>query len=472
MKKTLVDIRSKSLPLFRHTALAVAMLAALTTTTATTVQAKGLFEKADTDFKGRVSVMEAVYPGSTVTLSGRGFKPGQEVQLLSNGQPITAEKIIKVDDKGGFKAQVSVPASATVGRHPVVVQVSNPDAADVHEFKISSRVPLNGADGYSIDTQPLKPGLYESAYGAASKSLFVAASAGRPPAAMTSHLMKLDPETLKAVITLTPATDKNGKLQAVYGVDVDDTAETVWVTNTRNDSVAVYKQKDLSLVKQFPSGIVNHARDVIIDGKNKRAYVTASRAGEVVVFDTEKLEEVNRIYLKSALNQGLVPVTRPMALALDSDNGKLYTVSATTNEAFVIDLGKQAVEKVIPLPDALNASGVAVAPEEGILFVASQDSDNVLLIDLKDGSIKHNVAVGAGALNVVWEPVKKLAYVASRASGSVAVINADGKLMANMAAGPLTNHVSTDGKGNVFAVNKSRGKDDKQGDHVTRFMAK
>ena len=468
MKKAFIDIRSHALPAFRHTALAIAV-AALSATTA--VQAKGVFDKPDTEFKGRVSVMEATHPGSTVTISGRGFKPGQRVQLLSDGQPITTEKVIEVDDKGGFKAKVAVPADASVGRHPVVVQVSNPAAADVYEFKVSPKLPLSGADGYQVSKALLQPGLYESAYSAASKALFVAASAGRPPA-IRSSLMKVDPQTLKVETSVTPAADKDGKVQAVYGVGVDDAHETVWVSNTRDDSVAVYKQKDLSLVKQFPSGIINHSRAIAIDSKNKRAYVSSTRGGEIVIFDTEKLEKLGSIYLKSGLNQGLIPVTRPMALALDADNGKLYTVSGTTNEAFVIDLAQQAVEKIIPLPGALNASGVAVAPEQNLLFVAAQDSDNVLLVDLKDGSVKHEVGVGAGALNVVWEPVKKLAYVASRAGGSVAVIDTDGKLVANLAAGPLTNHLSTDGQGNVFAVNKSRGQDDKEGDHITRFTAK
>lgn len=469
MKQAFIDIRHHGSPQFRQHTLALALVA-LTMTGA--AQAGEIFTQPDTAFKGRVSVMEATHPGSTVTLRGRGFKPGQQVRLLSNGQPITAEQVIKVDEQGGFKTRVSVPASAVVGRHPVVVQVSHPAAASIYEFKVSSKLPLSGTDRYRIDTQPLKPGLYESAYSAASKALFVTATSGRPPAAISSTLMKVDPDTLKATISLNPATGADGTARTVYGVAVDDAQGTVWISDTRNDTVAVYRQKDLSLIKQFPSGIVNHSRAIAVDSRNGRAYVTSTRGGEIVVFDTRKLDKIGSIYLKSALNQAQIPVTRPMALALDADKGKLYTVSATTNEVFVIDLGQQAVEKVIPLPGALNASGIALAPAAGILFIASQDSDNVLLLDLKEGRVKHELTVGAGALNVVWEPVKQRAYVASRASGTVAVIDTAGKLLANLPAGPLANQLSTDGQGNVFAVNKSRGPDDSQGDHITRFTAR
>src|SRR5690606_16459776 len=133
---------------------------------------------------------------------------------------------------------------------------------------------------------------------------------------------------------------------------------------------------------------------------------------------------------------------------LDAANSKLYTVSLSSNEAAVIDLARQQVEQVYALPGAKSASGVAIAPEANVLFVASQGSDNVLLLDLKEGKVLHTVSVGAGPLNVAWDAQDKLAYAISRGAGSIAVIDLDGKLVANLEAGSLPNHLSTDGKGN------------------------
>lgn len=467
MKKALIRIPDTPRTLFRHSAIALALVAL-----GTSAQARGLFEKPDADFRGRVSVMEAVHPGSTVTVNGRNFKPGQEVQLLSNGQPITADRTIEVDDKGEFKARVTVPKNTATGMHPVVVQVAKPAAASVFNFKVSPVIPLSGADQFTVTSEKLNPGLYQVAYSPKNEALFVTAAVGRPPV-KESSLMKVDAGSLKIGASITPAADPandKGQLHAVYGVAVDDDAGHVWVTNTRGNTVAVYKQADLSLVKQFPNGVAAHARDVVIDEKRDRAYTSSPGHATVGIFDTEKLAHVADIELKAAKRTREIP--SPMSLALDSANGKLYTVSATTNEAFVIDLDKQAVERVIDLPGALDASGVAVAADEQLLFVASQDSDNLLIIDLKDGSVKHNVPVGANALNVLWEPVKKLAWVASRASGTLAVVNAEGRLLANLEAGTFPNHITTDGKGNVFVVNKAKGKDDKTGDRVSRYTMK
>src|SRR3546814_12683168 len=96
--------------------------------------------------------------------------------------------------------------------------------------------------------------------------LFVTSAVGRPPV-KESALMKVNADTLKIEASVTPAADKTsdkGQIMAVYGVAVDDAAGTVWVTNTRANTVAVYKQSDLSLVKQFDHGVAPPAPSVPI----------------------------------------------------------------------------------------------------------------------------------------------------------------------------------------------------------------
>ena len=107
-----------------------------------------------------------------------------------------------------------------------------------------------------------------------------------------------------------------------------------------------------------------------------------------------------------------------------------------------------------------------------LLFVVSQGTDNLQILDATDGKLKADVKVGAGPLAVVWEPVRKLAYVANRGSDSVAAVDVNGNLVANLPGGSYANHVFTDGKGTVWSVNKARGLNDPQGDHISRYAAK
>ena len=133
MRKSSIDIRTSTR--LKGTALAVA-LAALSFSVG--VQARGLTHPVDPDYTGRVSVTGVAYPGETVDVAGRGFKPGQQVQLLSDGATITTQAILNVDAEGRIAGQVEIPPESPVGIHPVVVQTVNPGYAEILDFKTIS----------------------------------------------------------------------------------------------------------------------------------------------------------------------------------------------------------------------------------------------------------------------------------------------------------------------------------------------
>ena len=99
---------------------------------------------------------------------------------------------------------------------------------------------------------------------------------------------------------------------------------------------------------------------------------------------------------------------RPRARRMSSGVG-IVPVRAWSRSQPRIVLDARQVSQIIALPGAKNASGVDFDPATGTVYVASQDSDNLLIVDLASGDVVHDVAVGAGALNVVFEPVAKLA---------------------------------------------------------------
>ena len=261
----------------------------------------------------------------------------------------------------------------------------------------------------------------------------------------------------------------HGAVYAVYGVGVDDTNGNVWVTNTRQNSIAVYRQKDLSLVHQFPVDAVPHARDVVVDGTRGKVFASATGEDHLSVFDAKTFKELPQVTLESGVDDGKFT---PMSLVLDEKGGKLFTVSIGTPEAAVIDVASGKVEKVIDLGNSISASGVAFDAARNRLYVASQGTDNLLIVDVAAGKVLHDVPVGAGALNVAFDDASGLAYVSNRGAGTVTVVNGDGKVVANLDGGTLPNHVRADGKGNVFAVNKSRGAEDPKGDRITRITPK
>ena len=437
------------------------------------------FDTPDADFKGQVNVVDTpvVLPGTEVQFAGRNFKPGQQVRLSYAGAALGGDQPLTVGADGTFRTRFTVPADASAGRYPVVVSATNPSAALIHTLKVSPLVPLSGQDRFTMNAQKLVPGLYQAAYSARNDRIFVTASAGRPP---ESRLLKINPTTLATEASVSPPAvparpakageqPRDPGVYSVFGVGVDDTNNRVWVTNTRQDTVAVYRQSDLALVKQFDAGTVAHARDVIVDEKLGRAYVSATGSKHIGVFDTKSLKWLRNIEIETSLrgpgNQRFMPI----GLELDRERHKLYTVSMSSDEAAVIDTRTDKVEKVFPVAGAKSASGVAFDPKTNRLLVASQGSDNLVIVDAATSQVLHDVKVGAGSLNVAVDHARGLAYVPNRAAGTVTVVSLDGNIVANLPGGTVPNHVTEDGKGAIYAINKSRGAEDPDGDRITRI---
>lgn len=427
-----------------------------------------------------------ILAGSEVSVAGQGFRPGQQVTLLYGTTPLPGGSLT-ADGEGKIAGKLRVPANAVSGTHPVVVVAQAPYAATVAELKVSPTVPLSGQQTYEIKEAKAGRGMYQSAYSRKNNVLFVTTSIGRPPV-RDSALIKLDADSLAVLARITPppapepqrpapaGQPAGGPPQgaggpqgpavfAVYGVGVDDTKDMVWVTNTRQNTVAVYRQADLSLVKQFDQGAVAHARDIVVDSGLNKAYASAATTPDVVVLDTAGLTVAKSISIRS-LRRGEAFST--ISLSLDAAAHKLYVVSMSTNEVAIINTQTDTVEKVLPVPGANGAVGISHDPQSGRIYVAAQGSDNLVVLD-KDGKVIADTPIGAGALNVAFDPVKRRAYVTNRGAGTVAVTDADGKLVANLGPAPLANHVSLGKDGVVYAVDKSAGANDAENDTILRI---
>lgn len=439
-----------------------------------TAEARSGFEAPDPDYHGEIKASPvagtAILAGSEVALEGRGFTPGQRITLSRAGVALNPDAAYVADAQGAFQATLRIPADAVPGQHPLVVSTAEPSGAAIFPFKVSPVVPPSGGDAYNLTAVKLVPGLYQVDISAKTGALFVTSAVGRPPVKV-SQLLKLDPKDLSIERQITPAAapGQDAGVYAVYGVGVDDRNGTVWTTNTRQNTVAVYRQRDLGLVKQFAPGIVPHAHTVVVDEKLDRAFASAAMTPDIVSFDAKTPAVRKHISIESSVRGEQFAV---VGMSLDPAVHKLYAVSLKTNEAAVIDAKTEQVEKVFPIQGAKTPMGVAHDPQTDRLFITAQGSDNLLIVDAKTGQTLHNVTTGAGALNVVFDPLKRLAYVTNRGAGTLTVVDPDGTIKANLELGTFPNHAVVDGKGAVYAVNKAKGQDDAEGDRITRVVAK
>lgn len=416
---------------------------------------------------GQVSFASAergrpILAGGEVTATGRGFRPDQAVSLFY-GQTRLAGAT--ANPEGGFEARLTVPANAVSGIHPIIVVADAPYDASVADLKVSPNVPLSGADAYEVTSASPSRGVYQTAYSARRNAIFATFAVGRPPVRQ-SQLMRLNADTLavEAYITPTAAPPRqlpanapagastDGGVFAVYGVGVDDRNDTVWVTQSRQNTVAVYRQSDLALIRQFEPGTVNHARDIVVDQEDGKVYASATFVPEIVVFNTATNEVAGRITIASTVRGETFSAA---SVSYDREARRLYVASNSTNEVAIIDTRTDTVEKVYRVPGARSVIGVSHDPVTDRIYVAAQGTDNLVVLNGADGSVIADTPVGAGALNVVFEPIQRRVYVSNFGAGTVTVLDPDGKIVANLPAPPVANHVSTDGRGNVYVAVKA-----------------
>ncbi len=465
-------------------AVALGLLLSASPLTFAPALAQASFADLDRSSSARVNFQSAesgkpILAGSAVKVAGDGFKAGQQVTLLYGKAPLPGGTFTANAD-GKIEGQISVPANAVSGVFPIVVVADAPYTATVAELKVSPNIPLSGEKAYKVSQAQTAKGVYQSAYSAKSNSLFTTSAQGRPPVT-NSELVKLDAKTLKIQARTTPdvaptpsrpagapapaagSEPRKPGVYAVYGVGVDDAKGTVWVTNTRQNTVAVYNQADLKLIKQFPPDTVNHARDVVVDADDGKAFSSATFTPVVKVFDTATLAAPKDIEIRSKVRGGEFSAA---SLSYNPQAHLLYVVSNSTNEVAVINAKTDQVEKVFSVPGAKGSIGVSHDPQTGRIYVAAQGTDNLVVLDGNDGKVIADTPVGAGALNVVFDPVKRRAYVSNRGASTIAVTDADGKLVANLGPAPTANHVALGKGGTIYAVNKSAGATGEDADSI------
>ncbi|MFD6280750.1 YncE family protein [Streptomyces sp. NPDC060209] len=295
--------------------------------------------------------------------------------------------------------------------------------------------------GSHVTSVPLAQGLYQSAYSERNDVLWATASVGQPPAPVTaSQLLRIDPDTLEVEAAYTPPT--NGTVEAVYGIDVDDEHNTLWVTNTRNNSVAVYSQKTGRHLATRLN--VNHSREVVVDEKRDVVWASAFSDGALVAFDSRTLKEIRRVAVEGS---------GPTGLAVNERTGAVYAADFTNNQIIEVAPGSRAPRLI---PTGEGPLSIALSTDGRTAYTADQASGTMSVVDLRRGTVTKSVATGAGAKSVAVDACSGHALVANRLAGSLSVVDPRaGRVVETVTTDAYPNHVRMTGGSTAYVVDKS-----------------
>ena len=374
-----------------------------------------------------------VSTSSQVTSKPSKDKQGNEVPAKTS--EIQANSILK------FKV------TATAGDNSEVKQVT-PETREFQGYPATATKTTKATDTTTPSTEAHRtvdasgsvaniiqglPGQFQVGYSKKNHKLFVPTVGAR--GGLASSLARVDADTLQTEAFAELPVKKNDKGQygytSAYGVTVDDVDGTVWVTNTTDNSVAVYDQQTLKLiwtnegVKEDDPNWIEHPRSVLVDHESGKAFVTGRFFVSAIDLKTKQVE---KIQLEGAPDGG----TRYISMNLFLDGGKLYVPERTGGKLFVVDTKTFKVEKTIQTQGEdstveVRPSDVAVDHSLNEIYVSSQGvkgvNSGISVYDLTTGEFKKFVKFGTQALALEHDEDRDLVYVTDFGTGKVAVFD-------------------------------------------------
>ena len=373
-----------------------------------------------------------VSTSSQVTSKPSKDKQGNEVPAKTS--EIQANSILKfkVTATAGDNSEVKqvTPETREFQGYPATATKTKAADTTTPSTEAHRTVDANGSVANIIQGLP---GQFQVGYSKKNHKLFVPTVGAR--GGLASSLARVNADTLQTEAFAELPVKKNDKGQygytSAYGVTVDDVDGTVWVTNTTDNSVAVYDQQTLKLiwtnegVKKDDPNWIEHPRSVLVDHESGKAFVTGRYFVSAIDLKTKQVE---KIQLEGAPEGG----TRYISMNLFLDGGKLYVPERTGGKLFVVDTKTFKVEKTIQTQGEdstveVRPSDVAVDHSLNEIYVSSQGvkgvNSGISVYDLNTGEFKKFVKFGTQALALEHDEDRDLVYVTDFGTGKVAVFD-------------------------------------------------
>ena len=389
---------------------------------------------------GATATVPYVLDGTTGTVStsdkvtSKPSKDKQGNEVPAKTSEIQANSILKfkVTATAGDNSEVKqvTPETREFQGYPATATKTKATDSTTPSTEAHRTVDANGSVANIIQGLP---GQFQVGYSKKNHKLFVPTVGAR--GGLASSLARVDADTLKTEAFAELPVKKNDKGQygytSAYGVTVDDVDGTVWVTNTTDNSVAVYDQQTLKLiwsnegVKKDDPNWIEHPRSVLVDHESGKAFVTGRFFVSAIDLKTKQVE---KIQLEGAPDGG----TRYISMNLFLDGGKLYVPERTGGKLFVVDTKTFKVEKTIQTQGEdstveVRPSDVAADHSLNEIYVSSQGvkgvNSGISVYDLTTGEFKKFVKFGTQALALEHDEDRDLVYVTDFGTGKVAVFD-------------------------------------------------
>jgi DNA-binding beta-propeller fold protein YncE len=232
-----------------------------------------------------------------------------------------------------------------------------------------------------------------------------------------------------------PAFASGSHLHAVVPVPGEDRIVT---TNSGDSSARVIDAGSGALLASIPAAADTDS--AAYDPSTGLVVVIGGDSGEITLVDPKALKAVGAIKVGGSLEFGM-----------PDGAGRFYVNAADTHEIVVIDLTTRTIVKRYPMPGCLRPTGMAYV--EGGRVISACPNGVAKIVDAASGREIASLPIGAGADAVIYDRARKLAYIPSGWTGTLAVIALEGP-----AANTVIDTVTTQKGARTGAVDPKTGR--------------
>jgi DNA-binding beta-propeller fold protein YncE len=183
----------------------------------------------------------------------------------------------------------------------------------------------------------------------------------------------------------------------VHGVAIASEFKHGFTSNGRENKVSMFDPSNLELIKKIDVG--KGPDGIYYDPKTKRVFTNNHGSHDISAIDASTGEVVGTVKAEGDGEEAVIGA-----------DGLIYVNSENTDEVVVFDPKSLEVKNRFPIGVAKTPTGLAYDPKTNRLFIGCRNEPKMVVMDAATGKVIGNFPIGSGVDFAAFDPGARLIF--------------------------------------------------------------
>jgi DNA-binding beta-propeller fold protein YncE len=183
----------------------------------------------------------------------------------------------------------------------------------------------------------------------------------------------------------------------VHGAAIASEFKHGFTSNGREDKVSMFDPTTLQLIRKIDVG--KGPDGIYYDPGTKRVFTNNHGSHDVTAIDAKTGEVAGTVKLEGDGEEAVIGA-----------DGMIYVNSENTNEVVIFDPKSLEVKKRFPIGAAKTPTGLAYDSKTNRLFIGCRNEPKMVVMDAGSGKVINSFPIGTGVDYAAFDPDAKLAF--------------------------------------------------------------